>query len=517
MNGIKIFFTCFLYFLFITSPLVAGQLSVSTTVQANIKILSEQKSCPRCDLSGANLNRFDLSGANLEGANLSRATFFLATLTDANLKNANLKETEFGGADLAGADLSGADLTGASLAGAYMVGAKLDGEMVATQPYAEDHISDIEENVYVEDTVKPKNLPEKEEISIANRRDFEQTPPVAAVETTTAKANVEQEAALKIEEEAIVKAEPAIVPNESKAAPESKGIPSINSVSVKKEQLTVLDTKSNSQETEEKGSEQAVSSTKTTDTMEQAVTNEVTVVPPTADIDEEALEKPLMADSSLKSSTESTKNTPVVEDIADNNDHLVKDDGQNSGSLFGKKPQKIEAALVQEKNTDKEEVEKSVSRPTDATASISEDQSEVVEKVSNSNPSDVIKVEKQTIELSEMVMANIELLLDTEKCYDCDLSGADLHGKDLEAVDLEGADLSNANLSNADLEHANLKGANLSNTDLSGADLSNADLYKANLSKANLTGAKLEGALLDDANVSGVVGYQSTSFLMKAQ
>lgn len=66
-----IYLTLFLFSLF-ANPLVAGQLSSSTEVQANIAILTETKSCPQCDLSGADLNRLDLSGANLEGANLSR-------------------------------------------------------------------------------------------------------------------------------------------------------------------------------------------------------------------------------------------------------------------------------------------------------------------------------------------------------------------------------------------------------------------------------------------------------------
>ncbi len=73
----------------VATSALAGELSVSTEVQTNIKTLSDTKNCPQCDLSGAILNRLDLSGANLEGADLSRAKLFLSNLSGANLKNTN--------------------------------------------------------------------------------------------------------------------------------------------------------------------------------------------------------------------------------------------------------------------------------------------------------------------------------------------------------------------------------------------------------------------------------------------
>lgn len=72
-------------------------LTPSPEVQKNITVLQESKSCPQCDLSGANLIRMDLSGANLEGANLSRAKLNLADLTGANLRFADLRDVVFGG------------------------------------------------------------------------------------------------------------------------------------------------------------------------------------------------------------------------------------------------------------------------------------------------------------------------------------------------------------------------------------------------------------------------------------
>ncbi|SDP10279.1 pentapeptide repeat-containing protein [Desulforhopalus singaporensis] len=100
----------------------------------------------------------------------------------------------------------------------------------------------------------------------------------------------------------------------------------------------------------------------------------------------------------------------------------------------------------------------------------------------------------------------LERLLDTKRCYGCDLSGLDLSGKNLKNADLEAADLSGCNLLDANLENANLKGANLKDADLRNADLESADLYKADLRGADLTGTKRKNTLLDGALLEGTVG-----------
>ena len=65
----------------------------------------------------------------------------------------------------------------------------------------------------------------------------------------------------------------------------------------------------------------------------------------------------------------------------------------------------------------------------------------------------------------------------TQKCQDCDLTGADLHG----------AELSFANLFDANLTGANLAGAKLDRANLAGADLTEAQLTSAKLFKATWT------------------------------
>jgi len=99
-----------------------------------------------------------------------------------------------------------------------------------------------------------------------------------------------------------------------------------------------------------------------------------------------------------------------------------------------------------------------------------------------------------------------EKLLDTGKCYGCDLSGLDLSGGSLKKSDLEKANLSSCNLSDANLSQSNLKGAVIRNANLRNADLRDADLYKADLSGSDLTGARLEGAIFEDTQLTGVIG-----------
>ena len=65
--------------------------------------LEVKKSCPKCDLSGADLINKNMPGINLWGANLSGA----------NLWNAGLRSAKLFSADFTGAYIEGADMTGA--------------------------------------------------------------------------------------------------------------------------------------------------------------------------------------------------------------------------------------------------------------------------------------------------------------------------------------------------------------------------------------------------------------------
>ena len=121
---------------------------------------------------------------------------------------------------------------------------------------------------------------------------------------------------------------------------------------------------------------------------------------------------------------------------------------------------------------------------------------------------------------------DIRLLLNSNRCSYCDLSGielsnlrllnANLNNVDFSRTVLTEANLTKANLSSSDLSHANfqgiiLQGANLSNSNLSGINLSNANLNEANLTNANLVSANLSGASLKNAKFSGFGGSAKLS------
>ncbi len=145
--------------------------------QANFQQLLKTKSCPGCDLAGANMIRMDLRGVDLEGANLAGAKLFLADLAGANLKNANLQGASLGGADLADADLRGANLTGAVLEGAFLETAKIDGDFI-TRPHAEeDSFAGSGEKVYVPAEDQSKQMPYTHDVAVGERQDLESPPP----------------------------------------------------------------------------------------------------------------------------------------------------------------------------------------------------------------------------------------------------------------------------------------------------------------------------------------------------
>jgi Pentapeptide repeats (8 copies) len=111
---------------------------------------------------------------------------------------------------------------------------------------------------------------------------------------------------------------------------------------------------------------------------------------------------------------------------------------------------------------------------------------------------------------------NLETLVRTKKCSNCNLVGADLGSAHLENADLRGANLRGArgcprwnaaDLSGADLrgfsactqidiQGANLRGANLEGASLVYANLRGADLSDVDLSNVNLDKADFSGAIL---------------------
>ncbi|MEA2163385.1 MAG: hypothetical protein QOK37_1512 [Thermoanaerobaculia bacterium] len=83
------------------------------------------RSCPRCDLRGADLSGKDLTEINLTGADLSNANLTNARLDSASFNGANLTGTRFDQASVKRSNFSRANLTGASFAHASLAGANL--------------------------------------------------------------------------------------------------------------------------------------------------------------------------------------------------------------------------------------------------------------------------------------------------------------------------------------------------------------------------------------------------------
>ena len=96
-------------------------------------------------------------------------------------------------------------------------------------------------------------------------------------------------------------------------------------------------------------------------------------------------------------------------------------------------------------------------------------------------------------------LSDLNQLLNTKKCSQCDLSNAGLV-----QANLTGSDLVQANLTGANLSQANLMGANLTGANLTGVSLYGANLTGANLTGANLAGADLRNAYVGNANLAGV-------------
>ncbi len=569
---IRVTFVSCVLFISLVFPFVhqsiADQHNSAAEIQQNIKKLQESNNCAQCDLSGADLTRMDLSDANLEGANLARAKMFLTNLSGANLKNSDLRGAMFGGADLGSTDMRGADLTGASLAGAYMAGALLDGEMVTTTPDKDEDIVAVEQTVYVDDTVKPKPLQEANDITIAPAHDSEITPPSDSLEI------VQPEESSDKKEIVGENVEKATVPEKSLALPPSKKVPTIEKVTVQEKEDTspVLfadDSKKQlSQETQVQAAPQeekinveslvdnqvveVVSVTEPTvepqkqeNIPEPVAQNEATVVAP---VQEEIVEIEAEEEKAVAPQTPEEVSELVTEEVeideSQNRDELAtsnpKMDGEGSGTLLehnetvqmiAENPEATESGQstislepVQSSPDPTEKVNEAplAELPGETLEEeIKETVVETSEKESTGEPDEAIEVITEVLDSSSPmeppseILQNIEVLLDSNQCYGCNLAGADLSGENLDGADLEGADLSKANLKNSDLEEANLKGVNFTGADLTGADLSGADLYKAVLTDADMTNANLEDALFDDAQLSGVKGYKENLLLME--
>lgn len=103
---------------------------------------------------------------------------------------------------------------------------------------------------------------------------------------------------------------------------------------------------------------------------------------------------------------------------------------------------------------------------------------------------------------------NVQRLILTNECANCDLAGvalleAHLIGADLRSANLTGANLTGSNLEGADLTGANLTNANLTNTFLTDTSLANTLLVGVNFTGAHLYNTDVQGATMEGLNLVG--------------
>ncbi len=100
-------------------------------------------------------------------------------------------------------------------------------------------------------------------------------------------------------------------------------------------------------------------------------------------------------------------------------------------------------------------------------------------------------------QLRDEILQNIKILLDTNSCVQCDLSGANLTRAQLANSDLRGANLKKATFSLANLAGANFQHSNLQGAEFGGADISEADFRGANITGTSFTAAYMRGSVFE--------------------
>ncbi|GAX62565.1 low-complexity protein [Candidatus Scalindua japonica] len=99
--------------------------------------------------------------------------------------------------------------------------------------------------------------------------------------------------------------------------------------------------------------------------------------------------------------------------------------------------------------------------------------------------------------------ADVQRLINTNNCRDCDLQSADLSSFKLDRAFLRYAEMQKANLEDADLAFADFIAANMRESNLKGANLEGANFMHTKLEGANLSETNLQRTDMRDARLSG--------------
>jgi uncharacterized protein YjbI with pentapeptide repeats len=520
MHDIRTFTRCL-----VGAAAISGTLFFSASVrcennaeiQTAIDTLISTNACVGCDLAGADLNRLDLTGADLSNADLRDARFFLADLTDVNFSGAILHGAQFGGADLSNADFSGADLRGALFAGAYMVGSKIDGAIVQA-PLDED--SSATETVYVPDESTSKSVVTQDDVAIepdtgsVDTVDSQAVQKVAGSGPATLLATRHEPA--KKEPAPLTTAMISETPAKASMPPpaEKENTPSVDLAEAPSDSAPPdLDKQDEAQEnpgffsrfaglfsSDENEKQQETAQTEpaeddqTGDPQSVSTVTEETVAATEAQVPGRKAETPPPTTPAPAAVRGDQKDTGSGSSMA-------AADNQTASSEPPVEPSQPAApeVEVQQSTPAGQFTENELTTEPSQEIVISE---EVVATVSEAEALVFLEPDMEAIRLG-----NRETLLDTDRCYGCDLRGVDLSGKRLGKADLEGADLSGATLRGTNFSRANLKGVLFRGADARGAKFQKADLYKADFTGANLSDADFEDAEVDGAVFTGAAGY----------
>jgi uncharacterized protein YjbI with pentapeptide repeats len=520
MHDIRTFTRCL-----VGAAAISGTLFFSASVrcennaeiQTAIDTLISTNACVGCDLAGADLNRLDLTGADLSNADLRDARFFLADLTDVNFSGAILHGAQFGGADLSNADFSGADLRGALFAGAYMVGSKIDGAIVQA-PLDED--SSATETVYVPDESTSKSVVTQDDVAIepdtgsVDTVDSQAVQKVAGSGPATLLATRHEPA--KKEPAPLTTAMISETPAKASMPPpaEKENTPSVDLAEAPSDSAPPdLDKQDEAQEnpgffsrfaglfsSDENEKQQETAQTEpaeddqTGDPQSVSTVTEETVAATEAQVPGRKAETPSPTTPAPAAVRGDQKDTGSGSSMA-------AADNQTASSEPPVEPSQPAApeVEVQQSTPAGQFTENELTTEPSQEIVISE---EVVATVSEAEALVFLEPDMEAIRLG-----NRETLLDTDRCYGCDLRGVDLSGKRLGKADLEGADLSGATLRGTNFSRANLKGVLFRGADARGAKFQKADLYKADFTGANLSDADFEDAEVDGAVFTGAAGY----------
>ncbi len=545
------FLTLLIFLILSDVCLVGGLHAAQGKVQENRKRLLETNSCPGCDLTGADLKRANLPGANLQGANLSYAQLHLATLTRANLQNAVLINTELNGANLADADLRGADLRGTNFTDAYIVGIKVDRKknqnpapdqaVAQSAPPVSPAVSPVagndeksvpaESNGFLERTwggmmgyIFGSDASEEQPTNTKKSDSSPKTESTAPVSPAVSPVAANDEKSVPAEINDFLRRSwggmmgyifgPDAIeeqPTNTKKSDSSQNVQSTPPVSPAVSPVAVNDEKSVPAETDgflqktwggmmgyifgPDASEEQPTDTQKSDSSQKL--GNVTASDP--DISKNTV---VTGNSNAAVVAAMEQAPPPPEKAPFVAEELVVETDEDD-AMEQTPPPPVKSPVVAEELVIETDEDDEVEELTTLTPAAKKSVAEVKPAVAVAAPR-----EKAVVDSATEIEKNKLRLLETKKCYGCNLAGVDLSGKNLSGADLEGANLAGSKLAEANLENANLKAAILVRADLRNAKLQNADFYKADLSRADLSGAQLNGALLEDAQVTDTMGYK---------